>query len=88
MELNGVANIKMMVEMGIETKEIDPVLAIQIKQQLVLLERYLLAYQDHQHSIKAGAYGALIVEIDEPRWHEVKANPQEYPTNAERSNRG
>jgi hypothetical protein len=44
----------------------------------------MLAFQDHTSSIQAGAYGAKIVGVEEPLWHEVRENPDQYPTARER----
>ena len=85
MELNGVANVDMMVQMAKQDGTIEPALAEAILTQLNLLERYMLAYMDHKNSIKAGAYGALVVGQDAPMWHEVRENPTEFPTNRERN---
>jgi hypothetical protein len=84
MELNGVANISLILEMAKNDNLVDPFVADQIKQQLALLERYMLAYQDYADSIKSGAYGALVVGKEKPEWHEVRENPENFPTNKER----
>lgn len=84
MELNGVANISMIIQMAKSLEKIDSDTAKDINEQLLLLERYMLAYADHKRSIKSGSYGALIVEVDEPNWHDIRENPQDYPTNHER----
>ena len=83
-ELNGLANIAIMVQVGEEEKLINPIVASDIREQLVLLERYMLAVADHAASIKAGAYGALIVGKEVPFWHDVRENPEQYPTGRER----
>lgn len=83
-ELNGVANIKLILDMAKADKAINPDLAASIDEQLLLLEKYMLAVADHVASIKAGAYGALIVGQEVPFWHEVRANPEQFPTARER----
>jgi hypothetical protein len=89
MELNGVANLKILIdEIGeieaYENQDRMTVLVDKAREQLVLLERYMLAFQDHTSSIQAGAYGAKIVGVEEPLWHEVRENPDQYPTARER----
>ncbi len=84
MEVNGVANIKMIIDSAKEADLIHPQIAADIAKQLLLLERYMLAYADHKTSIKAGAYGALVVGTEEPMWHEIRENPEQYPTGSER----
>jgi len=83
-ELNGVANIKIIVDMAQQENLINPLTAASINEQLLLLERYMLAVADHAASIKAGAYGALIIGQEVPFWHEVRENPEQYPTGRER----
>jgi hypothetical protein len=83
-ELNGVANIHLLVDQLAITSPEDLETFKQIKEQLVLLERYMLAVADHAASIKAGAYGALIIGQEVPFWHEVRENPEQYPTGRER----
>jgi hypothetical protein len=86
MEVNGVANIHLIVDAAVEFGNMNKQTAAQIKEQLLLLERYMLAYADHCYSKKAGSYGALIVGVEEPLWHEVRENPELYPTGQERIN--
>ena len=80
-ELNGVANILALIEMNISKntstglKEVnlygEEVVAL--LNQLDLLERYMLAYND-----------AILKQVQTPFWHEVKQNPNLYKTNRER----
>jgi hypothetical protein len=72
-ELNGVANMFMI----IDNKEGNDLFEIQMRDQLDLLERYMLAF--------AEAY-----KNDEsvPFWHEINANPMRYPTLKEKRNKG
>jgi hypothetical protein len=92
MELNGVANLKILVDqieeladsgMEVMPQALTPLVS-DMKEQLILLQRYMLAYMDHAKSIKSGSYGALIVGVEEPLWHEVRENPENYPTGQER----
>lgn len=90
MEVNGVANIKLLVEqlkdhgdMEVMSSHVDEITE-KIEEQLNILERYMLAYADHCESKQAGAYGALIVKVEEPLWHEVRENPEQYPNGRER----
>lgn len=85
MEVNGVANIHMIVDAAVEYGNMNKLTAAQIKEQLVLLERYMLAYADHCTSKQGGSYGGLIVKVEEPLWHEVRENPEQYPTGRERT---
>lgn len=84
MEVNGVANIHLIVDAALEFGNMKEETADAIKSQLRLLERYMLAYADHCASKKAGAYGALIVGVEEPLWHEVRENPELFPNGKER----
>jgi hypothetical protein len=94
MEVNGVANIKILVDQLEEEAGHDMELmpdfvtevTYQIQEQLLLLERYMLAYADHKASITAGHYGDLTFTTPEPLWHEVRENPEKYPTGQERIN--
>jgi hypothetical protein len=88
MELNGVSNIHMLLDQMECNDRPQYMLRIQMKEQLVLLERYMIALDEHKKSIKAGAYGALIVGKEEPYWHDILANPTDFPTNKERQKNG
>ena len=83
MELNGVANMKMLLESGAGSDMPTSTLNA-LMEQLNLLERYMIAYGEHTQSIKAGAYGALIIGKEAPFWHEVRMNPEQFPNNRER----
>ncbi len=76
MELNGVANIDLMIQVEVDVKgdkaEMNVETLNSIKEQLVLLERYMLAYNK---AIRNGT--------QTPMWHEVYANPKLYPRNRE-----
>ena len=82
-ELNGVANLKILVseveELASHGMEVMPEalheLTHKMNEQLVLLERYMLAYQQ--------ATDPNSMELV-PQWHEIRANPEQYPTNSER----
>ena len=77
-ELNGIANIKMIMDFSIESHDDDGTLVItpdvleQMQEQLDLLERYMLAYNE-----------AVNDNVSTPFWHEVTNNPSAYPTNNE-----
>lgn len=78
LELNGVANITMLINMETDTSAdgrvtMNAETLVSIKEQLVLLERYMLARET-----------ALTNKTDAPFWHEVRENPELYPTNRER----
>lgn len=83
MEVNGPANIQMLAdqieELVKENKdqfgEIGG-LAHQIKEQAILLERYMLAVKEAYDNP-----GPV------PYWHEVIAQPEVFPTNRERMGR-
>lgn len=84
-ELNGVANIHMILDMApfrhdsyrdpghyeMESSDMES-----IKKQLDLLERYMIAFSEHMNE-----------GTTPPAWHEVTANPNQYKTNRERSGR-
>jgi hypothetical protein len=73
-ELNGVANLLIQVDSLDEyTHYLHRESFQQMKEQLNLLERYMLAYNE---AINRGA--------TPPAWHEVKSNPKLYKTNRER----
>jgi len=77
MELNGVANIDLMLQVEADVQADGRVVMnketlVSIQEQLVLLERYMLAYN------KAVTNG-----VQTPFWHEVRANPELYPRNRE-----
>lgn len=76
MELNGVANIDLLLQVEVDVKDGQAVMNLEtlksIKQQLVLLERYMLAYNK-----------AVSNDTQTPMWHEVYANPNLYPRNRE-----
>lgn len=76
-ELNGVANIDLMLQVEVDIKgdkaEMNIETFASIKKQLVLIERYMLAYNKAVHD-----------GTQTPMWHEVYTNPHLYPTNRER----
>ena len=74
MELNGLANLHILVDQLDHLNDHkQQAIRAAIKQQLDLLERYMVAY--------ANAYDKV---IDIPAWHEVRENPKGYPLNRER----
>ncbi len=86
MELNGIANLililrseecsfetEIMTDNGLESHQCIPQSQMEkIKQQLDLLERYMVAYNK---AISSGT--------QTPYWHEILANPKAYPLNRE-----
>jgi hypothetical protein len=75
-ELNGVANIKLLMdELTSNAPNNDEILvpAAKIYQQLDILERYMLAVADAANKAQVPPY-----------WHEVRDNKQNYPLNKER----
>jgi hypothetical protein len=94
MEVNGVANIKILVEQieelashGVEVMpEALAPLVYKINEQLALLERYMLAYNEWAKET-INYYNGNMSDISSdrpPYWHEVKKSPQNYPTGEER----
>lgn len=75
-ELNGIANILILIEMaenavGHEAPDVEDVEAFkEIKNQVDLLERYMIAFA-----------AAVNNNRDTPFWHEVREAPQNYPLN-------
>lgn len=104
MELNGVANIKMLTDQIEELVKSNKSqfgeiggLAHEIKQQLNTLERYMLAQEDYRRSVSFEKtytknepgmwnheYIRVFFEKPDPMWHEVRENPEKYPTLKER----
>lgn len=72
MELNGVANILLLLESGAGS-DMPTSTCETITEQCILIERYMLAFSD-----------AVSKGEQPPFWHEVKANPSKYPRNRER----
>lgn len=80
MELNGVANIDLMLQVELNEVKDDKTgetifimnqdTVKSIKDQLVCLERYMLAY-----------HKAVCSNVQTPMWHEVIADPISYPRN-------
>jgi hypothetical protein len=77
MELNGVANIKILIDMNVTTNETTGLKEVglygsevdAIYQQLEMLERYMIAVEKQIGSNN----------LDLPKWHEVLANPSKFP---------
>jgi len=85
-ELNGIANINIILQLLNENSparmvdaDLKPVVYVQqetlnnINQQLELLERYMIAFCDATNN-----------NTEPPKWHEVRQNPNLYPTNREK----
>lgn len=90
MELNGIANIKMLTEVMDKLVKEDKsqfgewaAISDKIKEQCDLLERYMLAYKNEAEDISKIA-GVL---IETPYWHEVREKTSEYPTLKESLNK-
>jgi len=90
MELNGVANLKILIDEigdfeGYENQDKLNVLVEKAQEQLLLLERYMLAYTDAANdAIAESAYQECCQPIKAPMWHEVRENPTQYSTGRER----
>ena len=73
-ELNGLANLHLMIDQLDQYSSYDYRESLQeMREQLVLLERYMLAQQVAKDN-----------NTVPPFWHEVRENPNQYPTNRER----
>lgn len=89
MELNGIANITMLVQ-SLERSLLDrhPLGADDqhtikaIKQQLEYLNRYMIAYADYASAMQTGleCFQGPFDEVKHPIWHEILENPNKYPT--------
>lgn len=73
MEVNGIANLHLLLSNDDATQNLSEETMKDIKEQLDLLERYMIAYQA---SVEAGK--------PNPFWHDIKANPSAYPLNGGR----
>jgi hypothetical protein len=78
MELNGIANITMILQEALETGKIDAAVYGDVSLQLNLLNRYMIAYTDWTRDPYALALGRA------PYWHEVREDFTKYPTLQER----
>lgn len=67
-ELNGIANMHLMIDVA-DGPQVNKALHTALKEQLDLLERYMLAVA------KAAREGAA-----PPAWHEIRANKGIFPT--------
>jgi hypothetical protein len=87
MELNGLANISILVselKMAIELSDASNQEELSdhiddIKQQLDLLNRYMTAVGTALEKLGHSTENPVI-----PMWHEVRETPSEFPTNRER----
>lgn len=86
MELNGVANIDMLVRIAVSDSQIDEELADKILKQLDYLNRYMMAIHNAidgtEKEIKEQHDISLKILI--PAWYEIHQNPERFPTNKER----
>lgn len=72
-ELNGVANARLLLDsMTHEFLPPHSKSSTKMKEQLILLERYMIAYNKAVNNNKPT-----------PNWHDITANPNKYPTNNE-----
>ena len=88
MELNGLANLKVLMdELSTQLPNDDRLLIPMSKmyQQLELMNRYMVAY----HQWSAGEIKLHneeyqhVTKTRPPYWHEILANPKQFPTNHE-----
>lgn len=91
MELNGLANLKILLDeltsqLPNDNRLLYP--TAKMYQQLELLNRYMIAYESWaQGHLKEHALDYHHVVTNKPPfWHEVLANPKNFPTNHERLN--
>lgn len=70
MELNGIANIAIILKMAEIDGKITPDIAEKIIAQLTLLDRYMASANNERL----------------PFWHEIIANPEKFPTLYEKIN--
>lgn len=93
-ELNGVANLKMLLDTALaEVESEDPVLVPMAKmyQQLDLLERYMVAVAKTQkemtetlRALSKSVPGVAFNPPKVPYWHEVYQNKDKFPLNGGR----
>ena len=77
MEINGLANIHVILFQAIQDGKIDADTAEKMGAQLVILERYMLAYSTAMLSnFEPDKKKSVIDSI--PPWHEVRDNPQQF----------
>ena len=86
MEFNGLANLHLLLEKIPVWEDEEAKAYEQIKEQLDLLERYMLAVSDAQAKAELFWQTAtgLSTYVELPMWHEIKANPKAYPNGRER----
>jgi hypothetical protein len=70
MELNGLANIRMVLDAAKDNNEVTEEIYKTLTEQAVLMERYMIALK----------------HIPDIAWHEVRANPELFPTRREMLN--
>jgi hypothetical protein len=87
-ELNGLANLKILLDELTDNLPNDDrvtVPAAKMYEQLELLNRYMVAYarwtakEIEEHNSEYDH----VTKTNPPRWHEVRMNPNRYPTNHE-----
>lgn len=76
MELNGLANISVIIQIALEDKKIDMSTAVGILEQLELLERYMLAYGTRSEGIEKGLEYFQGPSSSSTYWHEILQNPK------------
>jgi len=80
MEINGLVNMQILLDEYAGKHLVQAEFVNKMREQLDLLERYLLAH-DKWNREQLTAF----VEGRPPYWHEVRANPKDFPTNKELS---
>ena len=77
-ELNGVTNLHMILDMAYQDGKVDQTTYEYSKNELEMLERYMLAISDCYKKEQEGIANMI------PYWHEIKATPRAFPTRKER----
>lgn len=67
MELNGLANIRMILESAKDKNEVTEEIYKSVTEQAILMEKYMIALK----------------HIPDINWHEVRGNPNLFPTRKE-----
>jgi hypothetical protein len=81
MELNGLANIKMILQEALTHDKVDYDVYEEVNTQLDLLERYMIAYSKRaENAVNAVCHGGFLVQPEPLYWHEVRENITNYPT--------
>lgn len=82
MELNGIANLHILIDGLAELYCIDTVRLEKIKEELDFLERYMVQVsKDAQNPVEIRSNGFTKTAVKLTPWHEIKANKHLYPKN-------